>query len=542
MYEQTTDPAAEVKRLQRCMNDLVSVLALPAIWSDHEPGQILDTFLDALVEMLDLDFLYGTIKLDSGSAPVEALSVAQSGAGSYSADGILQALHEWFGKDPQPWPGETRRQLGNEEISICPLPLGIAGNPGFLVAGTRRAGFPEQTERLILSVAANQAAIGLQQALHLSEHKRFASELDRRVAERTRELEEINGELQLQVSLLQNLPVSAWTLKPDGTPDFVNQVWLEFSGQTLDYVRSHPEAWMTAVHPDDRERAAKVFWDGVRLGQGFAVETRSLRARDGSWRWHLQQAVVLRDAEGKVLRFVGTTTDIDDQKRAEEKLRASERNLLRVIDTIPTLSWCNLADGANEFLSKSWHEYTGLSPEEAHGWGWSAAFHPDDLPPLMKRWQEMLVSGEPGEIEARLRRIDGVYRWFLIRAAPFSDDTGAIVRWYGTSTDIDDRKRAEEALRASEKNARDILDGIPGLVCAMDATGEIQQLNRPLLEYYGKTIEGMKSWATNDSIHPDDRSRVVAMVGNAIRAGTPHEFELRCRRADGVYRWFQVSA
>src|SRR5208282_3622296 len=110
-----------------------------------------------------------------------------------------------------------------------------------------------QTERLVLSVAANRAAIGLQPALRLNEQKRDASELDRRVAERTRELAETNEALQLQVGLLQHLPVSAWTLMPDGTPDFVNQVWLEYSGQTLEFVRSYPEAWMTAVHPEDRE-------------------------------------------------------------------------------------------------------------------------------------------------------------------------------------------------------------------------------------------------------------------------------------------------
>jgi PAS domain S-box-containing protein len=137
-------------------------------------------------------------------------------------------------------------------------------------------------------------------------------------------------DLQLQVGLLQLLPVSAWTLKPDGTPDFVNQVWLEFSGQTLDFIRSHPEAWMTAVHPEDREAASTGFWHGVRSGQGFSFETRSLRARDAVYRWHLQQAVVLRDAEGKVLKFVGTTTDIEDQKRAEEALRQAQGDLARI--------------------------------------------------------------------------------------------------------------------------------------------------------------------------------------------------------------------
>jgi len=138
------------------------------------------------------------------------------------------------------------------------------------------------------------------------------------------------SDLQLQAGLLQRLPVSAWTLEPDGTPDFVNQVWLEYSGQTLDFIRSNPEAWMTAVHPEDREAASRAFWDGVRSGRGFAIETRSLRAQGGSYRWHLQQAVVLRDAEGKVLKFIGTTTDIDDQKRVEDALRQAQGDLARI--------------------------------------------------------------------------------------------------------------------------------------------------------------------------------------------------------------------
>ncbi|SOE87275.1 PAS domain S-box-containing protein [Burkholderia sp. YR290] len=138
------------------------------------------------------------------------------------------------------------------------------------------------------------------------------------------------SDLQLQAGLLQRLPVSAWTLKPDGTPDFVNQVWLDYSGQTLDFVRSHPEAWMTAVHPEDREAASRAFWVGVRSGQGFTIETRSLRAQDGSYRWHLHQAVVLRDAEGKILKFIGTTTDIDEQKRAEDGLRQAQADLARI--------------------------------------------------------------------------------------------------------------------------------------------------------------------------------------------------------------------
>jgi PAS domain S-box-containing protein len=160
-----------------------------------------------------------------------------------------------------------------------------------------------------------------------------ADELDHMVGafdQMNARLQVIYNDLQLQVGVLQRLPVSAWTLKPDGTPDFVNQVWLEYSGQNLDYVRSDPEAWMAAVHPDDRETALNEFWDGVRSGQGFSFETRNLRAQDGTYRRQLQQAVVLRDQEGKVLKFVGTSTDIDDQKRAEESLRQAQSELARI--------------------------------------------------------------------------------------------------------------------------------------------------------------------------------------------------------------------
>jgi PAS domain S-box-containing protein len=535
-------PVEEIKRLQRCISDLVSVLALPAIWTGSEPSRVISTLLDTLLGMLRLDFVYASLNDRLGEAPFEMARSAPSQYLPERPQQIRELVSQWLRSDPNQWPADARIRVGAGDLSIVALQMGLHAEIGVIVAGSQRSDFPNDTERLVLSVAANQAVIGLREARILSEQKRAAQELDRRVAQRTKELAQSNEELQLQVGLLQHLPVSAWTLKPDGTPDFVNRVWLEYSGQTLDFLRSHPEAWMTAVHPGDRETAARAFWDGVRSGQGFAIETRSLRARDGTYRWHLQQAVALRDADGKVLKFVGTTTDIDDQKRAQEELRASEANLRRVIDTIPTLSWCNLPDGPNEFLSKSWHEYTGLSAEDAHGWGWQAAFHPEDLPPLMQAWQQLLISGESGEIEARLRRHDGDYRWFLIRVAPFRDDTGAIVRWYGTSTDIHDRKRAEDALRASENNLRQVVDGIPGLVATLSPSGEIELLNRRLLEYYGRTIEEMRDWATNDSIHPDDRSPSAAIIANSMKAGAPLVLELRCRRADGVYRWFQVSA
>lgn len=352
MHTHSSETGDDTTRLRRCLNDLVSILALPALWSGSQPEEIIRSSVDALVGMLNLDFCYARAVADSETDRVEVRTIHAPLRPASERDEIARIVDDWIEQDKKEWNTHTRYPLGNGEISILGMPMGLSGELGFIVAGSQRAGFPEQTERLILSIAANQTAIGLQHALRLSEQKRLANELDQRVAERTREIALTNEELHLQMGLLQNLPASAWTLKPDGTPDFVNRVWLDFSGQTLDFVRSHQEAWMTVVHPDDRESASKAFWEGVRSGRGFAFETRARRAKDGVYRWHLQQAVVLRDADGKVLRFVGTTTDIDDQKRAEEALNKARAELAH-ISRVTSLSACtaSIAHEINQPLS-----------------------------------------------------------------------------------------------------------------------------------------------------------------------------------------------
>ncbi|MEA3133737.1 MAG: hypothetical protein QOG17_1583, partial [Gammaproteobacteria bacterium] len=134
-------------------------------------------------------------------------------------------------------------------------------------------------------------------------------------------------ELQLRVSMLQHIPVAAWSVMPDGTPDMVNELWFDYTGQTPEYVNSHPEAWMSTVHPEDRERAAGIYWDGIRSGRGFTMEARFLRARDGTYRWHLNRAVAVRDFDGNIVRIVGTSTDVHDWRQAQEELRNMQAEL-----------------------------------------------------------------------------------------------------------------------------------------------------------------------------------------------------------------------
>src|SRR5438046_6190111 len=122
-----------------------------------------------------------------------------------------------------------------------------------------------------------------------------------------------------------------------------------------------------------------------------------------------------------------------------------------LVDRIPAFTWSAHPDGSVEFVNQRWREYAGLSSEESQGWDWQVAIHPEDLPSLMEKWRELLRSGEPGDIEARMRRHDGVFRWFLIHFEPFRDETGKIAMWYGVSTDIENLKQTEEKLREDER-------------------------------------------------------------------------------------------
>jgi len=227
-------------------------------------------------------------------------------------------------------------------------------------------------------------------------------------------------------------------------------------------------------------------------------------------------------------------------KNALAEIKNSENRLRTIIDTIPALAWSARPDGSAEFFNRRWLDYAGLSGEEASDWGWTVALHPEDRGRLTDYWQDLLASGEAGEIEARLRRFDGEFRWFLFRASPLRDGSGKVAKWYGTNTDLEERKRAEEALRSNEQSLRLIVDTVPGLVCTMTATGEVERLNRQVLEYFGKTTEELKNWATSDFVHPDDLPRLLETWTHSVETGEPYAYDLRQRRADGVYRWFQA--
>jgi PAS domain S-box-containing protein len=241
--------------------------------------------------------------------------------------------------------------------------------------------------------------------------------------------------------------------------------------------------------------------------------------------------------------FTGFIRDISEKKRAEEALLASEQNLGLIINTMPVLAWSALPDGAVEFFNRRWLEYTGFSHEQAQGWGWIEAVHLDDIGRMTNYWQSMITTGGSGEVEARFRRSDGNYRWFLFRANPMRDASGAIVKWYGTNTDIDDRRRAEEALRIRELNLLQITETIPEMLWSASPDGAIDYCNGRFLDYTGCRPDQVMNDGWINLLHPDDVESNVELWESCVKSGAPYRVEgRRFHAADNTYRWCVTSA
>jgi PAS domain S-box-containing protein len=257
-----------------------------------------------------------------------------------------------------------------------------------------------------------------------------------------------------------------------------------------------------------------------------------------SSRWSLQLG-----EQGKPLAVLETNTDISERKEAEARARDHQRELQLMIDSIPTLAWHTRPDGFAEYLNRPWLNYTGLSLEQASGWNWKVAIHPDDLPGLLAEWDAILKGGMPAEVEARLRRFDGQYRWFLFRPSPLRDESGKIIRWYGTNTDIEDRKRAEDALRRSEAYlAEGQKLSLTGSFGWKVKSGEMFW-SAQTYSIFGfdaavtPTIDLVKQ-----RIHPDDVAIVEQTFQRASQDGSTIEFEHRLLMPDGSIKYLRVLA
>jgi PAS domain S-box-containing protein len=260
--------------------------------------------------------------------------------------------------------------------------------------------------------------------------------------------------VQLQATL-DLIPAMAWRARADGVIEYINKRWLDYTGVSLDQVLGWQ--WLALIHPDDAPRLRDAWLQSLASEEPGEVEAR-LRGSDGSYRWFLNRAEPSRDEAGAVVAWYGTNTDIQDLKTTQSALRQSEtelaniRHVQQTLDSIPVAAWRARADGFVEYFNKRWLDYAGVSLDQVLGWQWAASTHPEDLPRVNDIWLQLLASEKPGEVEARIRRYDGSYRWFLARAEPLRDDTGRVVAWYGTNTDIEDRTQALARLQEMESD------------------------------------------------------------------------------------------
>src|SRR6266446_2167728 len=224
-------------------------------------------------------------------------------------------------------------------------------------------------------------------------------------------------------------------------------------------------------------------------------------------------------------------------------LQASEHRLCLAIDSIPAI--VGRIDGSGsviEFFNKRWYDYIGVTSEESTVAQWMAVLHPDDIPRIVESWRAAQERGEPYECEGRMRRADGVYRWFLHRALPLRDEQGRIVKWYAIAHDIDDQRRAEEKVRQDERQLRLLVDFVPQFISELKLDGTIRYTNRVGLEYLGRTLDELIRSRDHRAewYHPDDLVTVRDAIARALSLGISCEVEARMRRHDGQYRWFLI--
>src|SRR5579863_1232983 len=291
---------------------------------------------------------------------------------------------------------------------------------------------------------------------------------------------------------------------------------------------------MTTLHPDDHDHAWASYWEGFRSGNGFTFEARFRRASDGAYRWHLNRAVPVQDSTGKLLRIVGTSIDIEDQKRAEQAQRESEQSFRLIVDGIAGLVATMTADGEVELVNRQALEYFGKTLEDLKGWVASDLVHPTDLPRVIAAWRRSVETGDPYDIDYRLRRADGVYRWFHLRGLPLRDHEGRIVRWYVLHTDIDERKTAAEDLRRSEESLLEAqrLSHTGSFKCDV-RTGAV--ISSPEVHrIYGTDPDGAANTEVFfDRIHPEDRKGAREVFERTIREKTPYKTDHRILLPDG---------
>lgn len=244
-------------------------------------------------------------------------------------------------------------------------------------------------------------------------------------------------------TVADTLPAMVWAADAGGSFFYVNRRWSDYTGLSLDQVAG--EGWSHAIYEEDREQVVSTWRDALRSGEAFECECRYV-ASDGSYRWHYVRGVPLRDEQNAISAWYGTSVDIHDRRAAEEARHESEQRLRTLADNMAQLAWMADASGAVFWFNRRWYDFTGTTFAQVQGWSWASVQHPEHGDEVMRRIRTHCSAGEPWEETFPLRGKDGSYRWFLTRAVPIRNAEGRLARWFGTGTDITERRELEQEL------------------------------------------------------------------------------------------------
>jgi PAS domain S-box-containing protein len=454
------ESTAEIKRLQSCINDLISVLALPAIWSGSESSQILGTLLDVLLTMLRLDFAYARLSDAGDGPPIEVLRLGDHRHSSLQPQQFGQALDRWLINDPNASRCVVPDPVGEDEVSIASFSLGLQPEVGVLVAGSRRADFPTEVERLLLRVATNHAGIGLQEARRSGEQKRIAEMLEQRVVERTRQLTTVNDNLQRSEAYLAEAQRLSHTGSFGWRPSTGEIIWSEETFRIFQYDRETKptvELILQRVHPEEAALVKQTIERASEDRKTFDFEHR-LMMPDGSVKYVRVVGHPSKNDESGDFEFVGAVTDITDRKRADEALMRSEGYLAQGQRLTQSGSWAwNVHTGAR-FWSQETFRIFGYDFEKMKP-TWSDILervHPEDRQAIMQKAKLETTVREDSEFDWRIVLPDGRIKHLHSIAHPVMDVSGEVTEIVGTLMDVTESVRAE-ALRDGESRILEMI-------------------------------------------------------------------------------------
>ncbi|GHO56722.1 PAS domain S-box protein [Ktedonobacter robiniae] len=342
--------------------------------------------------------------------------------------------------------------------------------------------------------------------------------------------------------LIDAIPQLVWMLGPDGSSEYGNQRWCDYTNMTVE--QSQGDGWIQAIHPDDSQHMLTLWRHALETGEPFECEYRLKNGKTGVYRWFLARALPVRDEAGQILKWFGTCTDIEEQKRIEQQLKESRESLRVLAETVPQLVWTTRPDGRLDYCNQRYCDLTQTDFEQIRDYGWRQFLHPEDAEHTLALRQQSLTTGELFENEQRLRDgRTGEYRWFLARALPVRDATGQILKWFGTCTDIEEQKQAEQQLKTSEQNFRTLAEMVPQLVWTMWPDGRLDYTNQRYRDVTqaNLTLEGDDIW--RQFVHPEDIERTLVLRHQLLRTGEIYENEYRLKDGrTGEYRWYLTRA